>query len=538
MKKSLIALSLTLIAGLLYATPTYASGSTLTMSLNQTPGRSEPIVTLFGQIKPARSNVPITVQVFLKGKWQDTRFSTKSHRVGTWSVAKVAAAIDTSVKYRAKAEISGKTLFSTAREIVVKQTPEMLDGLPITVHTKGPGGRIHGSDVSRWQHPNDAPINFVKKYKAGLRFVMIKASDTREESDALALKYVIMDRAAAQAAGIYTGFYHYATLPDSRDLEVFKADATAQAEKVLWRLSSLGGYNEMDLPYALDLENNCIEYNSLGCSKYATKESVTLWAKTFLKIVKERTGRTPILYSYPAFLEGAMVRDAELASYPLWLAQYGVDPANPIAQPGLKPIGCYVHSWTSPDCTSQWVIWQYTSCGIAPKYGVPGNRLDLNVFRGTQDDFLALATGTWTPAPGDFMPKNESSTISITSVKASSTDKNAIIKVEVFRPTGLPVVTGTVRFYFNTKIRPDVLPEQSVIRTTSGAWTLTIKGLPAGTWPGHIGFVDATGTHAKIRMPLEFVITEGPTPTPSPSPTKQPAKPKPAFDSCAKQIKN
>jgi hypothetical protein len=82
------------------------------------------------------------------------------------------------------------------------------------------------------------------------------------------------------------------------------------------------------------------------------------------------------------------------------------------------------------------------------------------------------------------------------------------------------------------------LPEQSVIRTTSGAWTLTIKGLPAGTWPGHIGFVDATGTHAKIRMPLEFVITEGPTPTPSPSPTKQPAKPKPAFDSCAKQIKN
>jgi GH25 family lysozyme M1 (1,4-beta-N-acetylmuramidase) len=538
MKKSLIALSLTLIAGLLYGTPTHASGSTLTMSLNQTPGRSEPIVTLFGQIKPARSNVPITVQVFLKGKWQDTRFSTKSHRVGTWSVVKVAAAIDTSVKYRAKAEISGKTLFSTAREIVIKKTPEMLDGLPITVHTKGPGGRIHGSDVSRWQHPNDAPINFVKKYKAGLRFVMIKASDTREESDALALKYVIMDRAAAQAAGIYTGFYHYATLPNSRDLDVFKADASAQAEKVLWRLSSLGGYNEMDLPYALDLENNCIEYDSLGCSKYATKESVTLWAKTFLRIVKERTGRTPILYSYPAFLEGAMVRDAELASYPLWLAQYGVDPANPIAQPGLKPIGCYVHSWTSPDCTSQWVIWQYTSCGIARKYGVPGNRLDLNVFRGTQDDFLALATGTWTPAPGDFMPKNESSTISITSVKASSTDKNAIIKVEVFRPTGLPVVTGTVRFYFNTKIRPEVLPEQSVIRTTSGAWTLTIKGLPAGTWPGHIGFVDATGTHAKIRMPLEFVITEGPTPTPSPSPTKQPAKPKPAFDSCAKQIKN
>ena len=538
MKKLIVSLSLTIIAALLYATPTYAAGSTLTMSLNQTLGRGEPIVTLFGQIKPARANVPVTVQVFLKGQWQDTGFSTKSHRVGTWSVVKVATALDANLKYRAMAEISGKMLYSTVREIVVKQTPEMFDGLPITVHTKGPGGRIHGSDVSRWQHPNDKPINFVKKYKAGLRFVMIKASDTRDESDALALKYVIMDRAAAQAAGIYTGFYHYATLPNSRDLEVFKADATAQAEKVLWRLASLGGYNEMDLPYALDLENNCIEYNSLGCSKYATKKSVTLWAKTFLRIVKERTGRTPILYSYPSFLEGAMVRDAELATYPLWLAQYGVDPAIPTAEPGLKPIGCYVHSWTSPNCTSQWVIWQYTSCGIAPKYGVPGNRLDLNVFRGSQDDFLALAKGTWTPAPGDFMPKNETSTISITSVKASSTNENAIVKVEVFRPTGLPVVTGTVRFYFNAKIRPEVLPAQSVTRSSSGAWTLTIKGLPEGTWPGQIGFIDATGTHAKIRTPIEFVITQGPTPSPSPSPTKQPVKPKPATDGCAKQIKN
>ena len=163
--------------------------------------------------------------------------------------------------------------------------------------------------MSRWQHPNDAPIDFVKKYKAGLRFVMIKASDSRDDSDALALKYVIMDRSAAQAAGIYTGFYHYAYMPDSKDPATIKADAAAQAQKVLWRLAALGGYNEMDLPYALDLENNCVQYSNSGCVKYASKQTVTLWAKTFLAIVKEKTGRTPILYSYPAFLENAMVRD-------------------------------------------------------------------------------------------------------------------------------------------------------------------------------------------------------------------------------------
>jgi len=538
MKKSLIALSLTLVAGLLYATPTYAAGSTLTMSLNQTPGRSEPIVTLFGQIKPARAKIPVTVQVLLNGKWQDTNFSTKSAKVGTWRVVAVVTALEAKMKYRAKATISGRTLYSTAREVVIKPTPEMIDGSPIVVHSNGPGGRIHGSDVSRWQHPNDAPIDFVKKYKAGLRFVMIKASDSRDDSDALALKYVIMDRSAAQAAGIFTGFYHYAYMPDSKDPATIKADAAAQAQKVLWRLAALGGYNEMDLPYALDLENNCVQYDNSGCVKYASKQTVTLWAKTFLAIVKEKTGRTPILYSYPAFLENAMVRDEELAQYPLWLAQYGIDPADPIAQPGLKPGGCYVHSWTSINCSSQWIIWQYSSCGIAPKYGVPGNRLDLNVFRGTQDDFLALATGTWTPTPADFMPKNETSTISVTSVRASTTDKDAIVKVEVFRPTGLPVVTGTVRFYPNATIRPENLLEQKVVRSTSGAWTLTIKGLPEGTWPGHIGFIDATGTHAKIRTPIEFVITQGPTPSPSPSPTKKPVKPKPATDGCAKQIKN
>jgi GH25 family lysozyme M1 (1,4-beta-N-acetylmuramidase) len=93
----------------------------------------------------------------------------------------------------------------------------------------GPGGRIHGSDVSRWQHPSDAPIDFTKMHAAGMRFVMIKASDTRDDADALSLKYVIMDRSAAQAAGLYTGFYHYAVLPDVTDADeiksVFKSDS-------------------------------------------------------------------------------------------------------------------------------------------------------------------------------------------------------------------------------------------------------------------------------------------------------------------------
>jgi hypothetical protein len=84
-------------------------------------------------------------------------------------------------------------------------------------------------------------------------------------------------------------------------------------------------------------------------------------------------------------------------------------------------------------------------------------------------------------------------------------------------------------------------PIQSVVRSSSGSWKLTIKGVLPGAWKGTIGFVDATGTHARKRTPVEFSILEAPIPTisptppvaPSPSPTK-----KPVTDGCRNQIKN
>lgn len=400
----------------------------------------------------------------------------------------------------------------------------------------GPGDRLHGADVSRWQHPNDKPINFKKMHAAGLSFVMIKASDTRYDADRLALKYVKMDRNAAQDAGIYTGFYHYAILPNVSTPAAITKDARAQAQKVLWRLADLGGYNDQDLPYALDLETRCIQWSSSGaCKKNATRSAATLWAKTFLKTLKEKTGRTPILYSSPSFLETALNRDKELNSYPLWIAHYAIDPAEPDAKPNVKPGGCFVHSWTTKECSANWTMWQYTSCGIAPKYGVPGNRLDLNVFSGGREKFLALLTGTWQPDPIDVMPKNETSTIVISSFSASTTNKNVIINVEVKRPDSTPVVTGTVRYYFAEENATVPAVVQNVERETSGIWKLSISGIPAGSWVGHVGFTDETGTHAEVKTPLSLDIVQGPTPAPKPS--KKPTK-KPSTDSCRNQIKN
>lgn len=400
----------------------------------------------------------------------------------------------------------------------------------------GPGGRIHGADISRWQHPNDKPIDFMTMHDAGVSFVMIKASDTRDDADLLAVKYLQMDRTGAQDAGIYTGFYHYAILPDVTSPTAIARDARVQAQKVVWRIASLGGYNEKDLPVALDLENNCVRLSSTKvCKKYASRSAATLWSKTFLKAIKEKTGRTPLIYSSPHFLESSLLRDKELSTYPLWIAQYAIDPAKEGSKPNVKAAGCFVHSWTTAQCSANWTVWQYTSCGIAPKYGVPGNRLDLNVFSGTPEKFQSLLTGTWLPEVSDLMPQGETTTMTITSVFASTTNRNAVISVEVKRPDNSPVVTGAVKYYFNSTNQVVPKVTQTVARETSGSWKLSIAGLPAGTWVGNVGFKDASGTHAEIKQPLVLTIAQGPTPPPAP--IKKPPT-RPATDGCKNQIKN
>ena len=539
MKIRVFLLSVALALGVAGAPQSQAAPSILSMSVRQTPSASETLLTLYGTLKPNRSGTPVKIEVDTAGKWSSTRFSTKVTKVGTWKVTALATALDAKVRYRAVSVINGKALYSPIRSIVVKQQPEISDADSAQfIDLLGPGGRIHGADVSRWQHPYDKQIDFVKMYEAGMRFVFIKASDTREAADLLAVKYAAMDHHAAQAAGIYTGFYHYAVLPDVSTDEEIQRDAIAQAQKVVWRLASMGGYSERDLPYALDLENKCVRYSSSGaCQKYATRSAVTLWATTFLASLKEKTGRTPFLYSYASFLESSMTRTPELAQYPLWLAQYGIDPANPINQPGLKNIGCYVHSWTGANCDSQWTVWQYSSCGIAPKYGVPGYRLDLNVFRGTPSTFLDLAKGTWTPSLVDLMPQREPTVLSVINQSSTTTNKAVAFKVNVARPDNSPVVTGNVKFVFDKSTTPEIKPRQTLVRETSGVWTLALRDVPAGTFLGKIKFQDVSGTHEESVSPVTFTVAQGPTPSPKPTPSVTATK-KPSTDGCKGQIKN
>ena len=539
MKVFRILIATALVLNIIALPSALASTSQLSLSVRQTPSSSEALVTFYGAIKPAKSGTSILIQIKNAGTWSSTRFKALTTKAGTWKVAALATAFDAKVTYRAAANVSGKRIYSSERSITIKQMPQISEADPaLLISASGPGGRIHGADISRWQHPNDTLIDFVKMYDAGIRFVMIKASDTRDDADGLSLKYLAMDHNAAQAAGIYTGFYHYAVLPDVTESAEIIRDATAQAQKAIWRLASIGGYSERDLAYALDLENKCVRLSTTGaCQKYATRSQVTLWTTTFLHLLKEKTGKVPILYSGPNFLESSMNRTSELTQYPLWLAQYAIDPSDPLNQPGLKASGCYVHSWTGANCDSQWTIWQYTSCGIAPKYGVPGVRLDLNLFRGSAQAFLDLVQGSWTPAITDLMPSDEPTQLTVLKQSSTTTNKLVTFSVSVVRPDLSPVVTGSVKLVFDPMSAPAIKPTQTVLRATSGAWTLALKGIAAGTYTGKILFTDVSKTHAQSWQEVAFTVEQGPTPSPVATPTAKP-KPKPSSDGCANQIKN
>ena len=407
---------------------------------------------------------------------------------------------------------------------------------PASLVSTGPGARIHGADISRWQHPNEKTINFTKMAESGVRFVFIKGSDGHDPADSQAKKYLLLDRPAAQAAGLYTGFYHYAYLPDTINTKQIVTDAKAQAQKVIWRLASIGGYTNQDLPVALDIENNCVRSISGVCKKYMNKKYVTLWAQTWLDEVASKTNRKPMVYSYPQFLQTAMLRSAELAKYPLWIAAYGKDPAVATNSPGMKKVGCFAHSWTKSNCSPNWQVWQYTSCGIGSKYGLPTARVDLNVFSGSEEKFLALTNGLWQPEAADMLPFNETTTMQIVSSSFATTNDVASFVIDVFRPDGTPVVTGDVAFKSADSLMS--AGTQSVLRSGSGRWTLNISMLQAGTYVGYIQFTDESQVHAPSIIPVQFEITQGQAPSPKPS-SKPTKKPVPApVDQCKGQIRN
>lgn len=141
---------------------------------------------------------------------------------------------------------------------------------------------LSGIDVSGWQHPGDASIDWHKVRAAGKRFAWLKATQGVDYTS----PYLAEDALEAEAAGVLVGAYHYA---------VPGADTAVQQAQYL--VHACRGLH-LPLGYALDLETT------------GTLQGYELagWAEAFLAELKG-TGRPRVLYTLPswirAYLTGA-----------------------------------------------------------------------------------------------------------------------------------------------------------------------------------------------------------------------------------------
>lgn len=221
--------------------------------------------------------------------------------------------------------------------------------LALTAGTAAAAEYPTGTDVSRWQHPGDAPIDWAAVKAGGQSFAFVKATEGATYTN----PYFAGDWAGTRAAGLYRGAYHYAR-PDAG-----VGDALAEARhfaSVLGSIKSPG-----DLPPVLDIEDDG------GLAPAA----LTAWTQTFLATLQAATGRTPIVYTYPSFWANRMGGSAAFTGYPLWIAHY--DTLTPTIGP-----------WP------RWTFWQHNSTETVS--GIPtAGGTDLNRFNGTAAALARLA---------------------------------------------------------------------------------------------------------------------------------------------------
>lgn len=169
---------------------------------------------------------------------------------------------------------------------------------------------VEGIDVSGWQHPGGAPIDWHEVAEAGKRFVIVKATQGPTGLNS----YLHADVTAAAEAGLLVGVYHYA-VPNT-------GDAALQAE---WFTSACEGLT-VNLGWWLDIET----YGSLQFYEVGT------WCEEFLAALKAKgLNCGPYMNDdYLGKLAGAPW------GYPLWLSFSAVpDGVSPMIHQG-EPVAC------------------------------------------------------------------------------------------------------------------------------------------------------------------------------------------------------
>ena len=214
---------------------------------------------------------------------------------------------------------------------------------------------VVGPDVSSYNHDNGARVNWkIMHHFGGASFAFIKAT----EGGGYTNPSFSADIASARRDNLIRGAYHFAR-PGGRTNAEIATNATVVAIQCSRAIGNLDGPG--NLPPVLDLE-------AAGALNPAP---LSLWTHTWLVSTSNLTGRRPIVYTN-GFWRQSMAKSADFASYPLWLANYGV------SSPAL------VGGWTS------YAFWQYTETGRM--LGSSSN-VDLSVFNESLAQLESLTVG-------------------------------------------------------------------------------------------------------------------------------------------------
>lgn len=196
---------------------------------------------------------------------------------------------------------------------------------------------LYGIDVSE----HNGVIDWEKVKSSGsVDFAMIRAGYGQTAVD----KKFRSNAAMCNTLGIPIGIYWFSyakTVPD--------AEREARA-----CLETIKDY-KITYPVAFDFEDDSVRV-AKNAGVYISQSLATSLAKTFLSIIQE-AGYIAVNYSNPSYLNQYFDQSL-LLDYPLWLAQWPVNP-KPEVKPALNP-----------------VIWQYSSKGKIP--GISTD-VDLNV---------------------------------------------------------------------------------------------------------------------------------------------------------------
>ncbi len=194
--------------------------------------------------------------------------------------------------------------------------------------------KTFGFDISHYQESRDIRWDSLSigNRTIPLKFVILRATMGNRSKD----KNFDEFWQTAKKHDLIRGAYHFYR-PDE--------DPVKQANNFLESVK----LEEGDLVPVLDIERNPVKF-----SKEELRENIKIW----LKIVEEKYGEKPIIYTFYHYYKDNL--RGEFDEYPLWLANY-----NNVPEPSEE---------------DDWKMWQFTENGIV--YGI-NTKVDLNVFNGS-----------------------------------------------------------------------------------------------------------------------------------------------------------